>query len=723
MRLRRALYWTAAVTAGLFVAGYAALSSLQFDDLTRLIQAEVKKATGRDLVVAGPADLQISLSPSVDLQDLSFANAPWGSRAEMVTVRRLEVEVQLLPLLTGDIVINRLVLVEPDILLETSDEGLGNWEFKTADVPAPASEGAGETGSAGGGAGALSDVNEFAVRGGRLVVKGTSADEEMRLDLTEATGSVPAGSLMRSLSLTGSYNDNPFRVEGTFGNLRAMLSGEASPLDLAIKAGGASATVKGSAGDLTGAAAAKLAVTAEGESLAGFSGLAGSALPDVGPYKLSSDVRISGQRIDLSGLVAQIGNSDLAGTGSVDLTEKRPKVAAKLVSKTLDLSDFSRSGTAEPGGSSAPVEAAGDQVAGDQAEDPGGRIFSKEPLPFEVLTAFDGQLALSAEELRVTPQLFLNDVELTALLTKGSLQVDPMEAQLAGGRLSGAAGLNGAAAPATFDLTLKGEGMDFGDLLKVAEVSDQVGGELMLDAALTGRGQSVHALAAGLDGHVQAVSQDGTIDNALLGFFSAGLSDITGPLFGTSDRANLNCIVGRFDIADGQAESRALVLDTGTFAIAGQGGVDLEAERVSLWFDTETSEPSLASLAVPFKVFGPMDDPSIVPDPIGAAANVVGTVGTVAETGGNIVGGVVDTLGGLVGSGPIIGKIGSDQTLCGEAMVSIGLAEASPSSAEPEPKPDGGSKPASKGLVEDAGDAAKGLGRDLKEGIESLFGN
>lgn len=719
MKLRRVLYWTAAVTAGVFVAGYAALSSLQFDDLTRLIQAEVKKATGRDLVVAGPADLEISLSPSVNLQDLSFANAAWGSRAEMVTVRQLEVEVELLALLTGNIVINRLVLVEPDILLETSADGLGNWEFGAPDGSDATAEAANEDGGRGGGSGALSDVNDFAIRGGRLVVKGIAGEETTRLDLTEATGSAPAGSSSRSLTLAGSYNDNPFRVDGTFGSLRDILSGEASPIDLAIDAGGARATVEGSAGDLTGSATAELAVTAEGDSLAGFSGFVGNTLPDLGPYKLSSDISIAGQNIDFSGLAMQLGGSDLAGVGSLDLAGERPKVTAKLASRTLDLTDFSSSGPEESEGPSAPADGAADQAAG-----PGGRIFSREPLPLEALAAFDGALTLGAAELRVTPRLFLNDVELTAQLTNGNLKVDPMQGRLAGGRLSGSAGLDAGAAPAALDIDLKGEGMDFGSLLQAAEVSDQVGGALALDVVLSGRGQSAHALAAGLDGHVQAVSEDGTIDNALLGFFSAGLSDITGPLFGTSDRANLNCIVGRFDIAGGQAESRALVLDTGTFAIAGQGGIDLEAERVSLSFDTETSEPSLASLAVPFKVFGPMDDPSIVPDPIGAAANVVGTVGTVAETGGNIVGGVVDTLGGLVGTGPIIGRIGSDETLCGEALAAVGLAETTPPSSDSEVKPaDGGPKPGSKGLVEDAGDAAKELGRDLKEGIKGLFGN
>ena len=164
MRLRRVIYVTAAVAVGLGVATYAFLSTLNFDDLTALLQREVKAATGRDLVVAGPVDLQISLTPSIDLQDLRFANASWGSRPEMVTLRRLELEVDLMALLGGDIVVNRLVLVQPDILIETDAEGTGNWEFGSASAPsendAPADSGGRD----------LPDIQDFAILGGRLTV-------------------------------------------------------------------------------------------------------------------------------------------------------------------------------------------------------------------------------------------------------------------------------------------------------------------------------------------------------------------------------------------------------------------------------------------------------------------------------------------------------------------------------------------------------------------------
>jgi uncharacterized protein involved in outer membrane biogenesis len=108
MRLKRILITLAALAAAVVVAVYAVLSSLSFEDLRDLAQDEAKSLTGRELAIAGPIDLKISLKPEIVLEDVTFANAPWGSRPSMVELKRFELQVALLPLLTGDIQVRRL---------------------------------------------------------------------------------------------------------------------------------------------------------------------------------------------------------------------------------------------------------------------------------------------------------------------------------------------------------------------------------------------------------------------------------------------------------------------------------------------------------------------------------------------------------------------------------------------------------------------------------------
>ncbi|GAB4369474.1 MAG: AsmA family protein [Kiloniellaceae bacterium] len=700
-RLRRLLTILAAVVVAVLVAAYAMISSLDVTEVAAVAKAEVKAATGRDLTVAGPVGLQISLNPSVTLEDVRFANAPWGSRADMVLLKRLEIEVALLPLLTGDVVVRRLVAVEPDILLETDAEGSGNWSFAADSGPAVAAPASGDSGGAAGMN--LPDVQDFRIEGGRLRMLDAAAGETLSLEVIEAVGSIPAGGA-RSLRLAAVYNGNPVTVEGRYAGLPALLSGAPAPIDLTLQAGGATVAAKGTAGNLAGDASAAVALSAVGDSLAALGPLLGTELPALGPYSLSSNVKIENQILDLSGLVLTLGGSDLTGNATLALAGERPVLKAALVAKRLDLADFTggeKGGEASGGGSSGAAGLA--------------RVFPDTPLPLEALRAADAQVKLSAERL-VAGGIALEAVEAPLVLKGGTLSVDPLAATLAGGSLAGRFALAAGQAEPELALTLQGRDIDFGELLRQAQVSDEVGGALELDLDLRGRGASPHAIAAGLDGHLQAVSLDGTIDNGLLRILSAGLGDITGPLFGGSERTRLECFVTRFDVAQGQARSRALVLDSGAFAVAGRGGIDLDAEQVNLAFDTQTSQPSLASLAVPFRVSGPLADPSVAPDPIGAAVGVVGTAGDVAESGASLVGGAVDAVGGLIGTGPIIGQIGSNETLCGEALAAIGRGTAAGSSGGAPPKSSGG-------LVDEVGDAVKGAGEGIGKGLKSLFGN
>ena len=101
------------------VAGVAILKSLDFNEYRGLIAEQVKAATGRDLTISGELNLELSLSPAVSMEGVTFANVSWGTRKDMVTLKRLALEVELLPLLTGDVRVKRLVLVGLDLLAET----------------------------------------------------------------------------------------------------------------------------------------------------------------------------------------------------------------------------------------------------------------------------------------------------------------------------------------------------------------------------------------------------------------------------------------------------------------------------------------------------------------------------------------------------------------------------------------------------------------------------
>ncbi len=149
MRLRTVLKVAAVVVVALIVAAVAILYSIDPNDYRDDFAAEVERATGRKLTVTGEVDLELGLTPAITVRDVGFANAPWGSRPDMVRLRRFSVEVELMSLLAAALRIKRVRISGLDLLLETNSQGRGNWLFDTAEdaEPKAAAEEASEAGA------------------------------------------------------------------------------------------------------------------------------------------------------------------------------------------------------------------------------------------------------------------------------------------------------------------------------------------------------------------------------------------------------------------------------------------------------------------------------------------------------------------------------------------------------------------------------------------------
>ncbi len=118
-----------AVVVGIFLAAVIALPwliPLEYDK--NEIIAQVKAITGRDLTIDGP--IRLSLFPlSITAHGVAFANPAGSQNPSMVKLDTIDVELRLLPLLSGRLDIARFILRKPDIDLEIDRSGVPNWVF------------------------------------------------------------------------------------------------------------------------------------------------------------------------------------------------------------------------------------------------------------------------------------------------------------------------------------------------------------------------------------------------------------------------------------------------------------------------------------------------------------------------------------------------------------------------------------------------------------------
>ena len=108
------------------------------------------------------------LEPKLVLNDVQFGNPSWAKERDLASVKQVEADVALLPLLQRRFEVIRLKLVDPVITLETGAGGKVNWEFGTGAPAGPPVAAAG--------AGAASTLANFGIanvviENGRLTVR------------------------------------------------------------------------------------------------------------------------------------------------------------------------------------------------------------------------------------------------------------------------------------------------------------------------------------------------------------------------------------------------------------------------------------------------------------------------------------------------------------------------------------------------------------------------
>ena len=603
------------------------LMSFDFNQYKSLVARQVEQATGRTLTIKGNIALALSLTPTLVADDLSLANVPGGSRPEMVAVKRLEVQLELLPLLSSQVKIDRLILNGADILLEMDKGGHGNWDFNPPDMSAaPATAG---------GVPPLPEIDLVQIRNSRVTyLEGAS---RRNLDIEKLDAETKGGRV--ELALAATIGKVPVTVKGSIGAPQLLAGGAPYPFDVLVTTGATSATVKGAVGDIAEMNGLAADISAKGRSLSELNALADLDLPSLGPYSLDAKVVDIQGGYRFSPFALAMGGSHMDGDVAITFGQ-RPKIAADLSSERIDLKDF---GVA-PGGGGGPDD---------------GRVFPADPLPFKALRDTDADLKLKAQEL-VRGSAVFREAKLAASLTAGKLAIRPFSAGIQGGTLVAILTVDANRVPAAVSLDMTDNNVEAGSLMQML-TGERVltSGRAQLKITAAGSGNSLRALMAGLSGRFDYDMGTGNIDNAYAKIFLADLFTLVS--FGKSgSSSNVKCIAARFDISRGLATSRQLAMETKGAIILGKGTINLASETLDIHLVPYATSANLANFAVPMQVAGSLQNPRVSPDAAAIARGAVGTVITAPLT-------ALNSLGGMVGIG------GSDDPAhCGAAAAAPG---------------------------------------------------
>ena len=206
-----------------FVVAIVAVGTTDFTAYRADIAAAVEDATGRRVTISGRIEQNIlTSSPSIALTDLAVANADWGSRPQMLTAERAEIEIALLPLIGGAIKVTRFRLTGADLLLETNAEGAANWLF------------AGQVGEESGTSSAAPDKKASPAMPVVPLLKRVRIDDSLvtfrdgrsglvsRLRIERVAAQAPTFESAIAFEARGAYNGVAVTAEGMLGQLSAL---------------------------------------------------------------------------------------------------------------------------------------------------------------------------------------------------------------------------------------------------------------------------------------------------------------------------------------------------------------------------------------------------------------------------------------------------------------------------------------------------------------------
>ena len=344
--MRKAIYGLTGLCILLVAFALIIPSLVEWNSYKDLINSEVRKATGRSLDIAGDVELSFLPMPHIRATDLRLRNAPSASVANMVTMKELRASIKLLPLLTGNVEIAVVELVEPLIELERRADGSANWEFIPAtDTARPVSTPPTLARSEENGNRRQSkkvNLELLRVIDGTIIYRDVASQSFHRLE--NLTVDMSAGSMTGPFTARGgvSFKGIAFTLDAKVGK---ALEEKTLPFDVVLGAAGSDTRIVFK-GDVSNIATSSPLIFArldgKGTNFGSLVEMFSNHKASVSlrkPFTISASVEANVDKVDISRVEIVVRNSKITGGITARLTET-PQINAAFHSASLDFDEL-----------------------------------------------------------------------------------------------------------------------------------------------------------------------------------------------------------------------------------------------------------------------------------------------------------------------------------------------------------------------------------------------
>ena len=588
------------------------------DTIFNKVSEEVQKTTGRTLTINGDKTLSVFPALKLELNDVHFANMQTGSRADMASMQQLAVHIPWFSLFGGEFKLDKFVINEPDILLETDKNGKANWQLFDAVAEQPTEQT--EPGEAIKLPASFDiELGEVAIYGGTFTYLDGQTGAKQQISDLELAILLP--SLRKTLEVKGgiTYMQERFELDVKLDTPAKAIEGQAFNVSQNLDSRLVELTFNGSIAKQGQDIKGQLALNGESvKNIAKWQGVDLNAKDNAfNAFSVNGKMHLLGEKFNLEELTATLDELQIKGKSEISLGN-RLAINANVDLGMLDLNPYLPDAVAKK-----------EQPTEDDSKPAEPIVWDDTQIDLSALKAQDANVVIRSSGL-IANDIKLGANQFTVSLNKGvaKLSLDSFSAYEGAGK--GVITIDAQNAPYKIATNFNLTDINAQPLLTDATGFDKVLGRGSLNWNLTTTGQSQKSFIDALNGKLAFEFADGAVKGANIAEMVRKGKEIISGNFGAAsegldsgfeeaEQTDFSALTGSFNFTKGVGRNTDLSLISPLIRISGEGDVDLPLTKVDYRLVTgivdsiegQGTTDDSTGFKIPLRIKGPFHDVGI----------------------------------------------------------------------------------------------------------------
>jgi len=569
------------------LVGIVALAVFPWGVLKTRIAERLTRQIGASVTIADIERLdRVSLHPVVRLSGVDIAQPAWAGPGKLATIGDARVRFSVSALITGRPAIEALDLSDARIALIRRKDGLENWTDRK-----------GESGKSG-----TPTIERLTVR--NTIVRYEDAKQSRGFSAVLTVD--PEQGL--SLAGRGHIRGNPVSIGARGAPIVAGAGSRSWPFAAVVRGDAVGLRVVGTMDRPLDVGHLTARISAHGDDLVLVDAVIEAGLPATQPVKLLASVRRDGRDWTIRSLTGSIGRSDIAGQAVVRKRDGRTRIEGALRARRFDFDDLASD--------------EGRRIAATKRARFGDRLIPDTAIDLATVDKTDGRLDIRVRTLLWPGSSPFKALHGTIVLERSRMEIAPLSLELDRGRIDGRVMVDQRGGHPELALALDLHQARMLDFFPNAAIDGGLTGRVRL----TGQGRTIRAAVGRSTGTIALFARDGVIPARAASLLGQDIA--RGLTTDKEEQAMLRCMIARFDVSNGRAQTAPVIIDTSRALTRATGTIDLANERLALMLSGAPKRNSLLRLPGSIPIAGTIKAPDIhVPKRAKSLGGVLGMIG------------------------------------------------------------------------------------------------